>query len=475
MTPALYLVTLLVANLIQLASPLPKWFWTAVTDAGTLLPTTVNQIARAVETRNLAAIDWGTLGGLGLVLVVPGMVLMLLLWLWVRAVFSRAGTGGILLRVGARRPNEKDLEERQLVNLIEEMAIAGGVRPPQVMLLDVDAVNAAAMGSSIEDSTIVVTRGLLARLDRAETQGVIAHLIGSVGNGDLKILNLILSVFQAFGLLGVLLRAVVSRGARRKLWRAFLSFFRRDRAEVERVADMLAANDSGDEGGAKESGCLTVLLSPIAIAGMAVQVLTSLGAWLFFGPPLTAMWRARRFLADATAVQLTRDPNGITHALQRLTESVVEFDRGKASRILFLHWPSYVGGGGDLAQSGKFHPGLWNRIQRLRAAGGTLLARPDGAVAVPRRRLPLILRPIGWIFWLLFQLLMAAGIVVAVAMGGFIALLALGIMGVALLGIEAFFLNLPAIVHFVKVDLPAIGKALWGLLELLFKAIQKKL
>lgn len=470
-TPALFLIVLTLAHLSQLIAPLPVEFWALVDRIGHLLPVVATQVSRAVDLRSLAPIDWATLGTLGLVLVAPGMALMLLLWIWVRMVFARAGTGGVLLRIGARQPRADDLEEKQLVNLIEEMAIAGGVRPPTVMLLDQDAVNAAAMGYAIEDSTLVVTRGLLRRLDRAETQGVVAHLIGSVGNGDLKILNLLFSVFQTFGLLGVLLRAVGSRGARSKLWRTFRSVFHRgDRAEIERVADLLAARDGDDEPGGK-GGCFTVLVLPLAIAGMAVSVLTSLGAWLFFGPPLTAMWRTRRFLADATAVQLTRNPNGIAHALQRFTESEVEFEPGAASRILFIHWPSSVGGAGNLGQSGRFHPDLWRRIKRLESSGAKLLTRESAPTG--RSGPAWWLKPFIWIFWALFSVIYVAAIAVSVAMGAFVAGLSLGIMGVALLVIQTFFANLPAIVKFVRTDLPAIGKALFQMLQALYHHLAK--
>jgi Zn-dependent protease with chaperone function len=466
LTPVLFLITLIVAHLIQLARPLPPAFWDSIRVAGRLLPTVAQQIVQAVELRSLGPIDGSALGAATLVLVAPGMALMVLIWLWVRAVFGRAGTAGVLLRIGARKPDDRDLEERQLVNLIEEMALAGGVRIPQVMLLDLDQVNAAALGSSIEDSTIVVTRGLLRRLDRSETQGVIAHLVGSIGNGDLKILNLLFSVFQTFGLLGILLRAVASPGARRKLWRTFISFFRRgDGAEVERVASMLAANESTDEG-ATQGGCLTVLLMPLALVGMTIQLLTSLAAWLFFGPPLTALWRARRFLADASAIQLTRDPNGITRALQRMTECEVEFAEGRTSRILFIHWPAYVGGSSDLGQAGKFHPDLWKRISRLRASGGKLIERAGGGP--PRKiKIPVWLLPIAWFFKLLISVIYLAAIVVMVGTGGFVAFMSLAIMGLALFAIQAFFENLPAIIRFVREDLPEIAKALWGLIQTL--------
>ncbi len=470
-TPALFLVTLTIAHLVELQWRLPRPIWDTIAQAGRILPLAIGQIGEAIETKSLAGIDWGTFGIIGGSLVVPGMVVMLVLWFWVRLVFSRAGTTGVLLRIGARRPNEQDGEEKQLVNLIEEMAIAGGVKPPQVMLLDTPAVNAAAVGVDIDNATIVITRGLLDRLDRDETQGVIAHLIGSVGNGDLKILSLVFSVFQTMGLLGIMLQSAGSRGARQKLWRTFGSVFHPgDQARTERAAEDLLTETPPDTTSGK-LGCLGSILLPIAFAGVAVQLIASLAAWLLFGPPITAMWRRRRLLADATAVQLTRNPDGIAHALERLTQSEVEFDQGRRSRILFLHWPSYSGGATDLAQSGRFHPDLWTRIHRLRAAGAPRLARPDTDDA-PAHRRALWVKPFVWLFYGLFGVVMVFGVAACIAAGVLVGVMSLGMMGVALLVIHSLFNNLPAISHFIQNDVPKIARALWGLATVAWHAVR---
>ncbi len=465
-TPALYLVTLTAAHLTQLVTPLPPTFWAGVARIGNLLPTVGREIIDAVDRRSLAGIDWSATAGLVGALVVPGILVMLLLWAWVRLALAQAGTSGVVLRVGARVPDETSLEERQLVNLIEEMAIASGLKPPRVMLLDVDAVNAAAVGVGRDQATLVVTRGLLQHLDRKETQGIIAHLIGSVGNGDLRILNLLLSVFHTFGLLGVLLHGFGSRGARRTLWRTFRTILRRgDGAEAERLAELLATNTGSDEAGGKD-GCLSLMIAPFVVAGGAVQLLVSLGASFLFGPPLTAMWRARRSLADSTAVQLTRDPNTIAHALQRLATAPVEFAGGAASRILFVHWPSYVGGSGDLSQAGRLHPNLGSRIKRLEASGATLRRGPDR----PSERTPLWRRALGGLLGLIGSLLWGAVVALMVGVGAFVSVLAFGMLGAAIFVIHAFFTNLPAMIEFVRTDLPAIAIGLWNAVRQLIAA-----
>ena len=111
---------------------------------------------------------------------------MLLAWLGARALFLGAGVESLLRSLGAREPRPGDLEERQLQNLVEEMAIAAGVRPPRVAILDGAAANAGAVGSGPDDATLIVSRRLLDELDRDQSQGIIAQLVGSVGNGDLR-------------------------------------------------------------------------------------------------------------------------------------------------------------------------------------------------------------------------------------------------------------------------------------------------
>jgi hypothetical protein len=108
------------------------------------------------------------------------------------------------------------------------------VTPPKVLLIDTPETNAAITGLHLDDSTILVTRGLLDTLDRDETQAVIAHLVGSVGNGDLRIASIIFPIYQTWGALALALDAPVQRRARKAMWRAFRSHSDRTRREVDR-------------------------------------------------------------------------------------------------------------------------------------------------------------------------------------------------------------------------------------------------
>jgi Zn-dependent protease with chaperone function len=290
---------------------------------------------------------------------IPGIVAIGLLWLLVRALFGRGGVGGMLLSIGARPANLRDLEERQLVNLAQEMALADGVPPPRVMLLDQNVANAAVIGSSPRDATLVVSRRLLDDLDRDETQGVVGHLVGSVGNGDLRIAMLLTSVLQTLGLLMTLLDASYSYGARRSLW-VLLKYAllpRKANEDASAVSNLLSHRIMEDDDGANvfdqmegkgektglARGCLAygqiILFFPIIMGALFTKLLIYFMMFIFLGPFLALTWRTRRYLADATAVQLTRNPDGVGRALQDLAANGAVIPGGHWADHLFIIGP----------------------------------------------------------------------------------------------------------------------------------------
>jgi Zn-dependent protease with chaperone function len=447
-SPVLYLVVLLVAHLIQLATPLPAGFWSLAERAGSLVPTLLDQVDRGFQTSDWTGIDLAAVARMGVALVLPGMAFTVVVWLWVRALLARVGVGGVLSHISARAPNPNDLEERQLANVVEEMGIAGGLRRPELLVLDVPEPNAAAIGRDRDDAAIVVTRGLLERLDRDETQGVIGHLIGSVGNGDLRIAWLLLSVFQTYTLLAILLHAPTSRTARRNAWRALRGLFRRDPAELARVADLLLSDDSTKTVGesAEPRGVFFLLRIPFLFAAATVHLLTMLGTWLAFGPALGALWRARRYLADATAVQLTRNPHGLANALHRL-EHAGGFAAGTASQLLFIVWGGR-GSGGAFGYSipGGLHPTVARRVRRLEATGAriTRISRQTARLPVaPPSWIARIAVPFVAILVVLTWIVTAAAAVLLIGVTIFLSALSLAFTAFGIAFVHWFFENLP--------------------------------
>lgn len=201
-----------------------------------------------------------------------------------------AGGGHVVAEsLGGRRvdPQTTNLHERRLLNVVEEMAIAAGTPVPGVYVLDEEpAINAFAAGLTTSDAVVAVTRGALEKLTRDELQGVIGHEFSHILNGDMR-LNLRIAAI----VFGILVLGLAGRGI---LWS-----LRHTRVRSSR----------GKNGGG-------VLLA-LAAAGLALLIIGYVG--YFFGRIIqAAVSRQREFLADASAVQFTRNPGGMTGALKKI-------------------------------------------------------------------------------------------------------------------------------------------------------------
>lgn len=360
LTPLAYTVTLIVADIINYFSPLPPEFWQNVHLLGRLTLRVGDFVF------NHKPIDPQTLGlGLACVLL-PGIVITLVLWMGVLALFRHGGVGGALAALNAREPNHSDLKELQLADVVSEMAIAAGLPAPRIMLLDSPGSNAAAIGTSAADARLVVSRDLLDRLTRDELQGVLGHLVASVANGDLKIAFTITSIFETCGLLVGFINAPFGPHARRTLWRTARYALVRSStdagksAEAEAVAALLTGDlDMGpddisqffDSSQKKKSvfrKVLNFVFFPVVFTNVAIQLTLWFFLSVLLGPCMALLWRARRYLADATAVQLTRNPDGLASALERLSGSGTVMPAGAWASHLFLLNPK-----GDTSLGGR--------------------------------------------------------------------------------------------------------------------------
>ena len=306
-----------------------------------------------------APLPWALLAT---ILVAPGAVLMVAAWIWIRSVFRHVGAGGVLRRLGARPPRRDVVEELQIGNIVEELAVAAGVPPPQVMLIDSRAANAVAVGRTFDDATILVSRGLL-KIDRDGRQAILAHIVGSVGNGDLKIASIIMSVFQTWGLLALVLDAPFGPRARRAI-RLFAATSRnawRSDSDRQTAADMLDRLMDGaalkfddlDEhtelkgmDGARGALLGLFVYVPLYLT-MGVGTIAAKGAIALFtllvvGPWVSLLWRARRRLADATAVQLTRNPDALARAVTEMDARNVAVEGGAPVSFLFPFWTRWT-------------------------------------------------------------------------------------------------------------------------------------
>ena len=262
---------------------------------------------------------WGIWGALGLFAIGTG-------WSWIA---FRSGDRIVLRLTGAQRVTPAD--EPVLHNVVEEMAIAAGIPRPQFFVIETDALNAFATGMSPTRSAIGVTRGLLNSLNREELQGVIGHEMGHIVNWDIRYAT---AVGVIVGLI-----ALVSDGALRSLY-----FSSRSR-------------NSGKAG----AGAAFVMLALVAFAALAP---------VFAFLVQMAVSRQREFLADATSVRLTRHPQGLIAALEKLAATAEPFKgANRATQHMFIVNP-FRNFREKSSWLSATHPPLALRINRLHNLGG---------------------------------------------------------------------------------------------------------
>lgn len=205
---------------------------------------------------------------------------------------AQLGKGGsaVAEMLGGTRvaPSTRDPHERRLLNVVEEMAIASGVPVPPVYLVEDDSINAFAAGYTPQNAVIGVTRGCMTQLDRAQLQGVMAHEFSHILNGDMR-----LNIRLTGVIFGILVVGLIGWTCLRYLGPAL----------------------AHARGGRKNDGAAVGL--GIMAFGLLLWAAGSLGT-LFGRLIQAAVSRQREFLADASAVQFTRNPAGIAGALRKI-------------------------------------------------------------------------------------------------------------------------------------------------------------
>jgi heat shock protein HtpX len=244
------------------------------------------------------------------------------------AISLAVGDKMVLSMAGAKLIEQQDAP--QLYNVVEEISIAAGVPMPKVMVLETEALNAFATGNRIGNGTIAVTRGLIDTLSRDELQGVVAHEMAHLANLDTRYMVVV-------GVTVGLIALVCDMALRTLNW---------------------GSTRSSDRKGSSGGGLLIVVLLVVAVlapfAAKAVQMAVS---------------RQREYLADATSVQFTRNPNGLISALGKLAEKAAPFPGvSRATQHLFIVNPVQTFTSKTPALLAT-HPDIQDRIARLRNLG----------------------------------------------------------------------------------------------------------
>ena len=235
-------------------------------------------------------------------------------------------------------------EQKQLVNVVEEMAIASGLPKPRVWVVPDDDPNAFATGRDAGSASIAVTEGLLATLSRDELQGVVAHEMAHVRNLDVRLMTLLA------GMVGAL--ALMSDGMGRMLRTGSRGGYR-----------LGGRGGGGGKGGGNPLGLVVLVLWLISL------VLAPVVARLL----AMSVSRKREFLADATGVQFTRNPMALATALEKLSAASAatrSITRGAAHLCIVDPSPGLLSSReGFLADVMASHPPIRQRIIRLQGMG----------------------------------------------------------------------------------------------------------
>lgn len=261
----------------------------------------------------------------------------------------RKGGSAVAEMLGGRKlePSTTDPGESRLMNIVEEMSIASGLPVPDVYILDKEEnINAFAAGLTTHDAAVGVTRGAVEQLTRDELQGVIAHEFSHIFNGDMRLNIRLIGVLNGILLIHIMGMIVIrsmlySRGVR------------------------VRSSRNGKGGGNSTIA--------IVLFGVALIVIGYIG--MIFGRMIqSAISRQREYLADAAAVQYTRNPDGLAGALKKIGQKKkgAEIKDGHAMEMSHLFFASSFHSALDRLFS--THPPLEKRIQ---AISPSLSARDD--------------------------------------------------------------------------------------------------
>jgi len=238
----------------------------------------------------------------------------------------------IILGISGARPADRE-EFFDFFTVAENLSIGQRIKMPRLYVIDDSAMNAFATGRDPDHAVVCATTGLLKRLERAEIEGVVAHELSHISNYDIRLMSIVTILVGLVSLLAdMMLRMTLFGGARRR-------------------------SDS------RSGGQLQVLL---LVVGLMLALLSPIIAQLI----KLAISRRREFLADASAVGMTRNPRGLMNALSKISRDTEPLEAAnKATAHLYIDNPlkNIHGGVGMFAKLFQTHPPVDERISALAA------------------------------------------------------------------------------------------------------------
>ena len=260
--------------------------------------------------------------------LISGVFIAIMVWALQTFIAFMGGDKIILNMANAYEIESKD--DRELYHVVEELSIASGVPMPKVYVIDTHAMNAFATGMDPKKSIVAITSGLRERLNRQELQGVLAHEMSHVYNRDVRYMTFASIMLCTIVIISeILLRSFIWGGGSRR-----------------------SSSDDNKGGGAAQA--------IIYIIVILLAILAPILARLFY----FSLSRKREYLADATAVSFTRDPNSLANALEKISGDRTTFNPGKMAAAMCINKPRLKDEKENLAST---HPPIQKRIDILRA------------------------------------------------------------------------------------------------------------
>lgn len=266
----------------------------------------------------------------------PGLLLMALVGFMVARTIRQSALFDLSQQVG-RQPDPRVLAEQRFANTIGEMAVAAMIPSPSV-IITAGGANAAAAGHDTQHTHVIVGEELLRTLNRAQMQGVAAHLVAAIADNDMKIGERTASLLGMFALITRLALNVMDRDAfatSRKLLRAVLvPTAASQKFILEQLADPFSdvpppSHDTSNTLSWREWLSMP-LMGPVVMSGFLGGFVSN----MLLSPLVSLAWRQRKYMADAAAVRLTREPDGLFSALATL--------QGKDADLLSTGWADHV-------------------------------------------------------------------------------------------------------------------------------------
>jgi heat shock protein HtpX len=261
----------------------------------------------------------------------PAIVIFAVVFSVVSALISYYYSDAITLAISRARQVDRQAAP-ELFRLVENLTIAAGLPLPRIYIIDDTAPNAFATGRDPQHAVVCVTSGILQKLDKTELEGVIAHELSHVGNYDIRVMTLVVVLVGTITLLAD--------------WFLRFSFF--------------GGRRRGNDRGGDQLGLI------LMIAGIVLAVLSPIIATLI----KLAVSRQREYLADASGALLTRYPEGLARALEKISKDTEPLEEAnKATAHLYIVNPLKGQEGrsaGWFASLFNTHPPIADRIKRLR-------------------------------------------------------------------------------------------------------------